>query len=420
MRGSLTVTQTGKCMVLPAQGGVTIGRAAGSGLELDDHLVSRSHCRIECDGDFFWLTDLNSKGGTLLNDAPIQKALLYDEDEIRLGQTLLVFSLVDGDVKPCSTDANGLEVAAVPGQIPEAGPPRIVSANDLVGQVLGGCRIEKRLDKRGTASVFEAVQLSMQRRVAVKILPPLEGEAVSAEQHQAAVDRFLRGARSAGRLNHTNIVTILDVGVLQDIPFAIMEFVEGMDLKSVLHTRAKRRAPLNLYTALTIAAHIARGLDHAYRKRIVHRNIKPRNILVDREGTAKLTGFGLARSLDDERTTGTGLSWEQDDVRYYLAPEQCKPEGVVDHRSDIYSLGAVLYHMATNEPPTRASSTDGPSVGQELPQWPADADHVPTLVREICAKAMCPDEDGRYSTPDEFQSVLRAARGTIKNGEVED
>ena len=420
MRGKLTITKTGQCMALPAHGAVSIGRGAGSDLALEDNLVSRGHCQIECDGDFFWLTDLNSKGGTLLNDAPIQKALLYDEDEIRVGQTLLVFSLVDGDVEQPSAEPDAQEPIATPAQGPSDGPQRIVSANDLVGQVLGGCRIEKRLDRRGTASVFEAVQLSMQRRVALKTLPPLRSEGVPAEEGQAAIDRFVRGARSAGRLNHTNIVTVFDVGILQEIAFVIMEFVEGTDLKSVLHTRAKRGAPLNLYTALTIAAHIARGLDHAYKKRIVHRNIKPRNILVDREGTAKLTGFGLARSLDDERTSDSGSGLDQDEVRNYMAPEQCSPGGVVDHRSDIYSLGAVLYHMVTNEPPGRVSSTDGTPTERGPLAWPADADHVPTIVRDVCERAMNLDKDGRYSIPDEFHAELRSARSTIKNGDTED
>ena len=412
MPGQLTIDDSGKSLRLPAQGTTTIGRTAGSGFEVDDTLVSRTHCQIESDGEFFWLTDLNSKGGTLLNETPIQKALLYDGDEILIGKTLIVFSLIDAPVEPPPSAPLAEDAQR---------PTHVISAKKLVGQTFGGCKMERRLDKRGTASVFEASQLSMHRRVAVKILPPTE-EAVAPEERQTAIDRFLRGARSAGRLNHTNIVTIYDVGLVQDLAYVVMEFVDGTDLRSVVDSRVKKGAPLNLYTSLTIASHIARGLDHAYHKRIVHRNIKPRNILVDREGTAKLAGFGLARSLDDERVAGSGAGPASSDVRDYLAPEQRRPDGAIDHRSDIYSLGAVLYHMLTNRSPTEGASGDGDLEGivDQAITWPEGSDSVPSFVREICEKAMSADPEGRYATPDEFQDALRAARDKVKNGGVED
>jgi len=223
------------------------------------------------------------------------------------------------------------------------------------------------------------------------------------------VDRFLRGARSAGRLNHSNIVTIFDVGVVDGLAYLVMEFVEATTLMSVLRHHSKKQEPLHLYTSLMIAGHIARGLDHAYRKRIVHRNIKPRNILVDREGMAKLAGFGQARSMDDERAL-LGGDWEHDDVLNYMAPEQGMPDGVVDHRSDIYSLGAVLFHMLANEPPALACSE-----GDEL-VWPDPAKRAPDAVRSICEKAMCPSKEGRFDTADEFRLALRAGRSEIRNG----
>jgi len=197
------------------------------------------------------------------------------------------------------------------------------------------------------------------------------------------------------------------------LAYLVMEFVEATTLKSVLRHHSKKQETLDVYTALMIAGHIARGLDHAYRKRIMHRNIKPRNILVDREGMAKLAGFGQARSMDDDPSLHGG-AWEHDDVLNYMAPEQGMPDGVVDHRSDIYSLGAVLFHMLANEPPALALSQ-----GEDL-VWPDSAKRVPDPVRSVCEKAMCPSKEGRFDAPEEFRLVLRGARGEVRNGATDD
>ena len=417
VQGQLQIGPDGACVTLPSRGTFVVGRAADCDVTLDDKLVSRRHCQVECDGDFFWLIDLGSKAGTILNDAPAQKALLYDGDEVVLGGTKITFKVDDqeADLRPTAPMSPVAPPRAAVGESPEP-----LSPHKLVGKTLGGCEIVRRLDKGGTGYVFEARQLSMDRTVAVKVMAPPPG---GDPQHaQRALDLFLQAARSAGQFNHTNVVTVFDAGIEAGLAYLVMEFVDRATLRDVLSYRRKKRSPLPLYTTLTFGIHICRALEHALKKRVVHRNIKPRNILIDSENVAKLTGFGLARRLDDDKSMATAKALESEDVRNYMAPELCRDEEV-DHRCDIYSLGAVLYHMVTNQAPFDAPTplaVMGRVVDEPL-AWPDESEApVPDDVRQACEKAMCPDREGRYDHPDEFNQALCAARRTIKEDGARD
>src|SRR5919197_4506746 len=203
---------------------------------------------------------------------------------------------------------------------------------------LGRYRILGELGRGAMGAVFRAVDPLIEREVAIKTLLP----DIPAELVDEVRERFLREARSAGRLNHPNIVTIFDVGEDAGVAYIAMELLEGRSLQQMM--RSQPRMP---HAAVAdIAAQVADALDHAQQYRIVHRDIKPANVMVAASGRCKLTDFGIAYVPTSSMTqTGTALGSPK-----YMSPEQVA--GItVDGRADLFSLGVVLYEMLTGRNP---------------------------------------------------------------------
>ena len=208
----------------------------------------------------------------------------------------------------------------------------------------------------GMGAVYRARQPSLDRVVALKVLPAAgPGDAAFAE-------RFQREARALARLNHPNIVAVYEFGEAEMLRFFVMEFVDGTNLRQL--ERAGRLSPRE---ALQIIPQICDALQYAHDQGVVHRDVKPENILVDRRGRVKIADFGLARIVDPDRDGGLRLTLENQvmGTPHYMAPEQVERPLAVDHRADIYSLGVVLYEMLTGDlplgkfpPPSRKVSLD--------------------------------------------------------------
>jgi tRNA A-37 threonylcarbamoyl transferase component Bud32 len=193
----------------------------------------------------------------------------------------------------------------------------------------------------GMGAVYKARQPSLDRLVAVKVLPPEAG------RDPAFAERFNREARALARLGHPNIVGVYEVGHADDLFFIIMEYVDGVNLRQLL-----RSGHLKPEQALRIIPQICDALQYAHEEGIVHRDVKPENILLDKKGRVKIADFGLAKLLgrDAENFTLTG-SRQVMGTLYYMAPEQVERPLEVDHRADIYSLGVVFYEMLTGQLP---------------------------------------------------------------------
>ena len=251
----------------------------------------------------------------------------------------------------------------------------------------------ERIGGGGMAEVFLAEDTLLTRRVAVKIL---RSQYTSDEDF---VVRFRQEARAAARLSHPNIVSIFDVGCAEDTHYIVMEYVSGETLKDYI----KREGPLSPQIVLELAYQVAAALKHAHDNKIIHCDIKPHNILISRDGLAKVTDFGIARAVSSQ--TSTQVAGVMGSV-HYLSPEQARGYGV-DAQSDIYSLGVVMYEMLSGAPPF-----DGPSAIsiamkhlQEQPRSLVEtAPATPKALISLVQKAMAKKPQERFGTAQALHS----------------
>lgn len=259
-------------------------------------------------------------------------------------------------------------------------------SKQIIGAVLvERYRIQSKLGSGGMSTVYLAVDLTLDRPVAVKLLH----REISGTDHQ--LERFRKEAKSAARLSNPNLVPVIDAGEQNGRPFIVFEYVEGQTLKEMIISNG----PLPVDQAVAYAIEIARGLQTAHENRLVHRDVKPQNVLIDREGRARVTDFGIARSLEEEGVTDTG---EVVGTTDYVSPEQASGEPA-DERSDIYALGIVLYELLTGEVPFQAESQVAVAmkhVSEQIPDVAAVRPGVPATVAAVVDKATEKDPDYRY------------------------
>ncbi|MGJ8640624.1 MAG: serine/threonine-protein kinase [Opitutaceae bacterium] len=235
--------------------------------------------------------------------------------------------------------------------------------------------IAECLGQGGMGVVYKARQKSLNRWVAIKILSPEKvGDGKFA-------DRFTREAQTLAQLNHKNIVTIFDYGEVEGLYYIVMEFIDGINLRDLLND-----GQLQSDQALRIVTPICEALQYAHNKGIVHRDIKPENILIDHDGRIKVADFGIASLI--------GSTGELAGTPPYMAPEQDAQTGV-DHRADIYALGAVLYEMLTGE---------RPNTPLDLPSQKVELD---IRIDDIVLRALSQEPERRYQTAYDFRTVVQ-------------
>ena len=266
-----------------------------------------------------------------------------------------------------------------------------------------GYQLLGRLGKGAMATVYKARQISLDRVVAIKVLPRRLSE------NPEFVDRFYKEGKAAARLSHNNIVQAIDVACAPDgYHYFVMEYIEGKTLYDIMqegHTFSEAEA-------LEIGIQIADALAHAHQRQLIHRDVKPKNILLTPGGVAKLTDLGLARAADDklaaEMEAGKAYG-----TPYYISPEQIRGETDVDYRADIYSLGATLYHLVTGRPPFEGE-TPAAVMHKHLKQPLTPADHINTAlsagIGEVIDVAMAKKRDERYQATVDMLEDLRALR----------
>lgn len=256
----------------------------------------------------------------------------------------------------------------------------------MIGKILGNrYRLIEVIGEGGMALVYKAECSLLCRTVAVKVLRPQYAD--DAE----FVERFRREARSAASLSHPNVVNIYDVGQENGMDYIVMEYIPGENLKSII----KKEAPFSVRKALDYTKQIAEALNHAHQRNIIHRDIKPHNILVTPDGQLKVTDFGIARAISASSFTQTGIVVGS---VQYSSPEQVKG-GLVGPQSDLYSLGCVLYELLTGMVPFKGDTSISIAMqhlhDQVVPIKELRPD-VPVMVENIITKAMAKDPAERY------------------------
>jgi eukaryotic-like serine/threonine-protein kinase len=269
----------------------------------------------------------------------------------------------------------------------------------MIGTVLSGrYRLEAKLGSGGMSTVYLARDATLDRSVAVKVMH----REMSEQPDQ--LERFRQEARAVAKLSHPNVVAVIDAGEDGGHPYIVFEYVEGETLKQ----RIARVGALDAQEALAYAIEIARGLTVAHARNMIHRDIKPQNVLIDAEGRAKLTDFGISRQLEQDGMTATGRVLGTTD---YVAPEQAMGRGA-DQRSDIYSLGVVLYEMLVGQVPFHADSQVGVAmkhVNEELPDVQQRRPEVSAAAALVVERATTKDPADRYQEVGEMIDDLSTA-----------
>ena len=267
-------------------------------------------------------------------------------------------------------------------------------------QQIPGFQIRRKLGQGAMAAVFEAKQISLDRIVAVKVLPKRFSE------NQEFVDRFWREGRAAARLNHPNIVQAIDVGEAGGYHYFVMEYVKG----NTVYDQVSSGTPYEESEALRITLQTAYAMEHAHDRGFIHRDVKPKNIMITKDGAVKLADLGLARDISD-RETAAAEAGRAYGTPYYISPEQIRGEVDIDFRADIYSLGATFYHMVTGHVPFEGA-TPSAVMHKHLKEQLIPPDHVNTSlsagIGEIIEVMMAKDRDDRYHSTKDLITDLEA------------
>jgi hypothetical protein len=359
---------------------VTFGKDPACDLVTTDHLCSDRHFEVfDKDGSWF-IRDLGSEHGTYVNEARFSSRYkLRPGDMIHAGETQIGFASEES------------------------------AARTGTNRMVGGYRLLERIGRGGMGAVYKANQVSLNRTVALKIL----SRRISADP--AFVKRFQSEAQAAGRLNHPNIVQVYDVGFDQGLHYYSMEYIENGSVQDL----ATRVGVLDVDLALAIATDAARGLVYAEKKHLVHRDIKPDNLMINSEGIVKIADLGLALDAGERaRHAGEGASDEEDvfGTPQFISPEQAQGLAV-DTRSDIYSLGASFYRLVTGQPPFTGEDIVE-IVQKQVHEEPIPVRKLrpecPPQVASVIERAMQKDPAARFQTAQELLSALEAADEAIK------
>ncbi|MBN1808912.1 MAG: protein kinase [Planctomycetes bacterium] len=356
---------------LPQDGIFLLGRRSNNDMQVADPKASRVHAEISGSGGFFYVRDMNSRNGTLLNGRRLEPdalEVLEVGDRIHIGDIIL--EVIDESMQ----------------NIPEIAIP--------------GYEILDTIGRGGMGTVYKVRQVSMDRVVAAKVL--------HADLCKDAnfINRFVQEARAAGRLSHPNIIHVFDVDKLDDRYFFTMEYVDGGNVKRAIKDQGK----LGVARAGHMILQAARALAYAHSQGVIHRDVKPDNMMLTRDGEVKLADLGIARTFEEPSADGERSS-KVYGTPHYMAPEQALGKKV-DARADVYSLGASFYHMLTGRTPFTGSTVTEvlkAHVQEALPPITEYAEDVPEGVCHVCERMMAKKPEKRYQNMEEVVADLEKA-----------
>ncbi len=277
----------------------------------------------------------------------------------------------------------------------------IRESKDVSSQI-PGYKILGKLGSGAMAVVYKAKQVSLDRTVAIKVLPK------KFVQKADYVERFYKEGRLAAKMNHNNIVQAIDVGEVGGLYYFVMEYVEG----KTLYDDLSRGKIFNEDDAIDLILQLVSALGHAHSMGLVHRDVKPKNIMINRDNAVKLADMGLARETSDIKAAKNEQG-KAFGTPYYIAPEQIRGLVDIDGRADIYALGATLFHMVTGRVPFEASAPSN-VMKKHLKETLTPPDHINTAlsagISEVIEVMMAKNRDDRYRDMEEVMGDLQAVR----------
>ncbi|HBP20441.1 MAG TPA: hypothetical protein DEA08_21950 [Planctomycetes bacterium] len=405
---------------------VTLGRSLQTDLSVDDLRVSRRHCKIEHGRFGVVLVDLRSANGTFLNGQRINSCVLRPGDHIQVGSADLEVQVSYSDddyldrVYSCTRCQREISLMTfAEGDViqldernfvcpqcreKEATPEFSLVELDVIQRLADeGFEVQEKLSISGVVPIYRARRVALDQVVAIKALP------LSQVISQKKVSRFAQEAKVQARLRHRNIVTIYDVRQTRDLIYIVMELIEGETLLQTIDRSGSRMA---VKDALRIGYHVARALDHAAQRGIIHRDVKPSNVMVGRDGEGKLIDFGLGKNLQE---IGMGITADGETLGTlgYMAPEQLGRAKDADPRADVYGLGATLYHCLSGRAPFDARNAIALREQQAAGPALEHMSGVPLNLITLIAKMMAYEPAQR---PASAAEVMRGIEDTV--GEI--
>jgi len=461
---------------IPPDGPFTVGRGAGSSLRIRDLKMSRIHFEISSSRGSTVITDLGSMNGTLVNCKLIASVELKDGDVIQAGYTRLRFHAgepgdrrapVHREKPPAPAGANPGHPAPPPADAPQAfleevrlleepsGPsdeeiaaarrivfegagralkrgekvccscrrpvagkdlkagkatdvhgqvccPLCIEQDPLLGKTVAGYRIDAKLGAGAWSSTYNAHQLSMARAVVFRVV----NTRVIGDRE--VMTQFLAGVKSGGQISHPNLVRIYDIGRAEGLCYISTEYIDGASAQQ----RLGEKPPFTVAAVAQIIAEVGGAVDVAHRRGVLHRDIRPANIILNEEGIPKLAGLGLVASIEDAAVAGVVDVRHGVETVLYWAPECLAAPAAADKASDVYSLGAVAYAMLAGKPPFEPADPArlvGAMRRDTPPPLNALRKEVLLAVSNVVARAMAKAPAERYAGCQEFARDLAAA-----------
>jgi serine/threonine-protein kinase len=377
-----------------------IGRGQNSDTKLVDPQVSRLHCQVEHENGEYYLVDNGSASGTLVSGQKIDRVLLREGQIFQIGETKLQFQ--KSGIHTQNTQLGSERPT------PAMAPETAAEIAELSGQTISNYTLGPIVATGQTGVIFRATDTRNGKAVAIKAL----GKEYTRSEEE--VQRFVRAMKAVIDLNHPNIVDVIAAGRSKNVLWVAMEFVEGESLKQVIE-RIGTLGMVDWQYALRVAADVARGLEAAHAKQIIHRNIKPANILVRQsDGVAKLGDLMLAKGLEGMAAQQITKPGQMVGDLIYMSPERTSSETAVDTRSDIYSLGATLYQLLAGRPPFESKSMVElvNLIRTQPPRSPKKYQlAIPDLFEGSVMKMLAKDPKDRFQTPsDLLRDLERVAK----------
>jgi pSer/pThr/pTyr-binding forkhead associated (FHA) protein len=410
LQGRLAVIEgflSAKEYVLPLEGDFMIGRNRRMNIRIMARTISRKHAKITFRNGHYTITDLDSKGGVIVNDRRISTTVLRHGDRIQIGHVKFRFWMEEPKSPPSPLiEFTGTSVVLPPRPEPEPPPPTAAEAEPeqtpalrltaeesaLVGQTLGDIKLISALARGRRTVVYKGTQAVYNRVLAVKALQP------QAANNREMTSWFIEGAKRASALSHEDIVAPLGGGTENSVTFLYLPFMEHGNALERFRTAAEEGVPA-AKRALEAVVHVTRALEYAQSMSTLHLGLRPSKILFNEHRRAKVAGLGF------DNTPSAPGALITPEVRAYLAPEQFGTIGEVTIETDIFSLGATFHYMLTGRHPMRDRVLRIPSPKQINPV-------VPDSVCRIAEKMVAPEPQERYRSYSQLLHDLRwALRG---------